>query len=116
MGEKIYCVDLSGEITPIMVRDAIIKCFTMAHSEILDMMKEFHEFKSNEDFEEMERIDISFLVKLKFRELDLDFDNPTKKDLIAVIDKLAEYASSFRKPDIIKKHYTEIMKLIDKLP
>lgn len=115
MAEEIYGVDLSKEITPVMARDAIIKCFIQAHSEVLAMMKEYHEFKSEGEFEEMKKIDVKFLIELKFKEVGADFENPTKKDLIAVLNKLAEFASSFRKPEIIQSHYNEIMRLINKL-
>ena len=115
MNKKIYGVDLSKKITPVMVRDAIIECFVKAHSKILEMMKEYHEFKSEEEFEQMKHINIKYLIKSKFEEIGVDFDNPSKEDLIAVIDKLKDYASNFRKPEIIKKHYSEIMLLINRL-
>lgn len=115
MDKKCYGVDLTKEITPIMVRDAIIGCFVKAHSDILEMMKECHDFKSKEEFEEMKQIDVKLLVKSKFEEVGADFDNPSKKDLIAVIGKLADFARNFRKPEIIKKHYDQIMQLIDRL-
>ena len=56
MNKKIYGVDLSKKITPVMVRDAIIECFVKAHSKILEMMKEYHEFKSEEEFEQMGKV------------------------------------------------------------
>ena len=115
MNKKNYCVDLSKKITPLIVRDAIIECFLIAHSEILEMMKEYHEFKTEKDFEEMKQIDIKLLVKSKFEEIGANFDNPTKENLLEVIDKLAEFATNFRKPEVIKKHYEEINKLINKL-
>ncbi|MCK5334417.1 MAG: hypothetical protein KAJ24_07895 [Candidatus Aenigmarchaeota archaeon] len=115
MDKKCYGVDLSKDITPIMVRDAIIECFVSAHSDVLEMMKECHEFKSRQEFEEMKQIDVKLLIKSKFEEVGADFENPSKKDLIAVIDKLAEFARNFRRPEIIKKHYGQIMQLIDKL-
>jgi len=113
MNKKIYCVDTSKEVTPIMVRDAIIECFIMAHAEILEMMKEFQEFKTKKEFEDMKQLDIRLLVEKQFQELDLDFSNPTKQDLIDVVAKLSEHATNFRKPDVIKKHYNEIMVLIN---
>ena len=115
MAGEIGCADSSKEITPPIVRDAIIACFVSAHSEILDMMKEYHEFRSKEEFEEMEHMDVEFMIKSMFKEMGADFDNPTKKDLKAVIDRLAEYAANFRKPDIIKKHYDEMLQLINRL-
>ncbi len=112
MKECIYGVDTSKKVTPIMVRDAIIDCFKQAHDEILQTMKEYYEFKSEKEFEELKHLNVKFLVESKFEEVGGDFENPSKRDLIKVIDKLAEYASHFRRPEIIKKHYDEIMKLI----
>lgn len=115
MSKKIRACDPSEEITPITVRDTIIQCFTDAHTEILEMMKEYHEFKSEEEFEEMKKMDVKILIQAKFKEIDADFDNPTKDDLLAVISKLADFATSFRKPGIIERHYKEMMALINKL-
>jgi Zn-dependent oligopeptidase len=115
MADLIYGVDPSKPVTPVMVRDAIVDCFIQAHKEILDEMKEYHEFKSEEEFEEMKKMDIKILIKSKFEASGADFDNPTKKSIIGVMDKLAELSINFRKPEIVKKHYEEIMHLVDKL-
>lgn len=115
MNKIIYGCDTTKKITTLGVRDAIIQCFIKAHAEILEMMKEYHEFKSKEEFEEMKKLNIKLLITAKFNEIGADFDNPTKDDLITVITKLAEFATNFRKPEIIKKHTNEITALINKL-
>jgi hypothetical protein len=115
IGKKIYGIDLSGKVTPAMVRDAIIECFVRAHSEVLEMMKEYHKFESDEQFQQMKQLDVKILIKSKFDEIGADFDRPTKEDLAKVIDRLADFASNFRKPEIIKKHYNEIKQLIELL-
>lgn len=115
MSQKIYCVDTSQSVTPEMVRDATVECFIQAHSEVLDSMKEYHEFKSEEEFEDMKKLDVKLLIETKFKELNADFNHPTKEDIINVINKLAEYAANFRKPEIVKKHYDEILTLVNKL-
>ncbi|MBT4647922.1 hypothetical protein HN827_10110 [archaeon] len=115
MDNCIYGVDLSKEVTPIMVRDAIINCFLNAHSEILDEMKEFGDFESEKEFEKMKLFDIKSLIEKYFEEVNGDFDNPTKESLLEVIGKLQEFAKNFRKPKIVNKHSGEIMKLIKKL-
>lgn len=106
----------ADEVTPVVVRDEIIKCFVDAHDEILKSMSEFHDFKSEAEFDEAKKINIKFLIESKFRESGGDFNNPTKKDIMAVLDGLAEYASNFRQPEIIKKHYGNMMELVSKLP
>ena len=115
MDNIIYGIDLSKPVTPVMVRDAIIDCFIQAHKEVLEEMREYHEFKTEEDFEEMKRIDIKLLTKSKFEEAGADFDHPTKEDIVRVMDKLAKFAANFRKPEIVEKHYGEIAQLVEKL-
>lgn len=115
MNKEARACDPSEEITPVTVRDTIIQCFVDAHKEVLEMMKEYHEFKSEEEFEEMKKFDVKFLVKSKFDEIGADFEDPTKENLTEVISKLAEFAASFRKPEIIKRHYAEMTELINKL-
>lgn len=115
MNDKIYNVDLSNEITPGDVRDAILLCFLRAHGEVLKVMKEYHEFESEEEFKEMENLNVSLLIKNIFKKIGADFNNPTKDDLVKVLHELSEYAANFRRPEIIKKHYDEIAALLDKL-
>ena len=115
MGKVLYGVDLSEKITPIMVRDAIIRCFVLAHKEIIDTMDEFAEWGSEEERQKFKKMGGEYVVKKAFDDAGVNFKNPTKEDLIKAINELAKYASNFRKPEIIKKHYGEIKQLIDKL-
>jgi hypothetical protein len=115
MGKVVYGVDLSEKITPTIVRDALIRCFILAHKEIIDTMDEFTEWKSEKEREKFKNMQGEFVVEKAFDDAGVDFESPTKEGLIKVIDALMEYASNFRKPEIIKKHYGEIKQLIDKL-
>jgi hypothetical protein len=114
MGEKIYGVDLSKKVTPAMVRDAIIKCFSEAHQEALDELNKEKGFDSESEKESFKNIQISLIVKYTFDDVNADFDNPKKEDIVKVVEELAKFSSKFRKPEIIKKHYNEIMKLVEK--
>lgn len=108
----IYGVDLSGEITPIQVRDAIIKCFFQAQEEIMGYMKKTTELKP----ETIEELNVDIIIENAFEEAGGDFNNPTKETLIQVIMKLKEYAADvFRDSETIEKHAGEIKQLIDKL-
>jgi hypothetical protein len=78
-------------------------------------MKEYHAFESKEEFEKFKRLDVEYLIKSIFTENSASFDGPTKEELLLVVNKLAEIARNFRSPAIIKKHYSEIKQLIDKL-
>jgi hypothetical protein len=115
MSNCIYGVDVTKEITAVMVRDAIIQCFLKAHSKILEEMKEYDEFKSKEEFERMKLFDVKLLIQKYFEDTDGDFENPTKDSILKVIKKLQEFAVHFRKPEIVKEHTNEIMTLINKL-
>ncbi|MFA5359995.1 MAG: hypothetical protein WC349_03505 [Patescibacteria group bacterium] len=113
MGKKIYDLDISEKITPLMVRDAMLKCFILAHSEALETMKQYGSEMNDQEFEEVKKMNIELFVKKIFEEIEADFNNPKKEDLIKVLDKLAAFSSNFRTPEVIKKHYDEIMELIN---
>ena len=115
MGKLIYGVNPSKKITPIMIRDAIGVCFRKAHKEVLDLMDEFTEWKSDEEREKFRNLEIEMLIKNAFKEANVDYNNPTKEELIRVLDNLAKLASAFRKPDIVGKHYHEMKQLLDKV-
>lgn len=115
MSDCIYGVDVSKEVTPIMVRDAIVECFLKAHSQILNEMKEYGEFESEEEFEHMKLFDVKSQIQIFFEEVDGDFDNPTKNSIIKLLGKLQEFAKKFRNPKIVEKHTKEIMTLVNKL-
>ena len=108
----IYGVDLSGKITPVQVREAIIKCFSQAQEELMEYMRKTTELEPKK----IEKILVDFNIEKAFAETGGDFNNPTKETLTQVINKLKEYAAGvFRDADIIEKHTVEIMQLIDKL-
>ena len=115
MGKELYGVDLSGKITPVMVRDAIIRCFKAAHAEVLEEMNRNKEFRSESERGNFEKIQVDLIVMSVFDDIGADFNNPTKADIIKVLDRLATFAARFRKPEIIRKHYNEIMQLVEKL-
>ena len=120
MGSKndsniIYGVDITKNVTSVMVRDAIIQCFYEAHCHVLDLARETFGHPPEEKFEEMKKSHVTELVQDIFDRIGGDFNNPTKENLIKVVDNLKEFAKIYRKPDIIKKHVSEIIMLINKL-
>lgn len=110
--KKIYGVDLSGEITPIMVRDALLRCFSEAHKKTLE---EGIEDRSLENLKELSDMNAEILIKKYFQEVGGDFENPKKEDFFKVMDKLAEFARAFRAAEVIEKHYGEMMELVERL-
>jgi len=115
MEKEIYGIDLTKEVTPLMVRDAIIVCFVNAHSETLEEMKKDFEFDSKKEFEQMKQLNVEGAIKLQFDKIGADFKNPSKDSLIKVLEGLVKFSANFRGPEIIKKHYDEIKQLIERL-
>lgn len=111
----IYGVDVNKNVTPVMVRDAIIQCFYEAHCNVLDLARETFGHPPEKRFEEMKKSHVRDLVHDVFIKIGGDFNNPTKDNLLKVVENLKEFASIYRKPDVIKKHVSEIILLMDKL-
>jgi hypothetical protein len=111
----IYGVDVTKNVTPVMVRDAIIKCFYEAHCNVLDLARETFGHPPKQKFEKMKKSHIKELVQDIFHKIGGDFNKPTKDNLLKVLQNLKKFATIYRKPDVIKKHVSEIMLLINKL-
>ena len=111
----IYGVDTTENVTPVMVRDAIIQCFYEAHCHVLELARGTFGHPPDKIFDEMKKTHVKDLVQDIFYKIEGDFDNPTKDNLIDVIKHLRGFASIYRKPEIVKKHVSEIMVLIEKL-
>ena len=111
----IYGVDVTKNFDSVMVRDAIIQCFYEAHCNVLELARETFGRPPEKKFEQMKKAHVKELVEDIFTKIGGDFNKPTKDDLLKVLDNLKEFASIYRKPDVIKKHVSEIMILIDKL-
>ncbi len=106
MQKKIYGIDLDQKITPLMVRDALVNCFFEAHCK--DIGLNIKEKDANKDY--CKRI----IVKA-FDETGGNFKNPSKEDILNVMNKLAEFSKNFRNSKTIKEHSEEIMTLVEKL-
>jgi hypothetical protein len=111
----IYGVDVTKNVTPIMVRDAIIRCFYEAHCNVLELARETFGRPPRKKFEEMKKAQVEDLVHDIFDKIGGDFNNPTKDNILQVIENLKDFAKIYRTPDVIKKHVSEIMQLINKL-
>jgi len=106
MCAEIYGIDDSAEITPLMVRDAIVECFRQAHCTDSGVDAGDKDVNKQYCYE---------IVKKAFVDAGADFDNPSKLEILKVMDNLAEFSKKFRDQGVIHKHYEEIMKLINKL-
>jgi hypothetical protein len=108
----LYGVDTCAIVTPVMVRDAVIACFTEAHAKELNELREFGNV-TDEEFEKMKAMNVEGLVKNCFKDTGGDFENPTKTTLMVAIGKLAEFAKNFRDQKVVEEHYQNIQKLIE---
>ena len=106
MTQDIYGVGDKSEITSLMVRDAMVECFRRAHCE-----------DTGVDSSE-EGVNASYcreIVEKAFIDTGVDFEKPTKEGIMKVMGELSKFSEKFRNQEIIKKHYNEIMKLVNKL-
>ncbi len=102
--KKIYGVDLSKKVTPIQVRDAIVKCFISAHCG----STEIKDIGISKDYCER-------MVRKGFNKTGGDYESPTKESIINVMNYLAEFSEYFRGQKEIEKNYKKVMKLVEKI-
>lgn len=103
MGSILYGVDLDSAVTPLIVRDAMIKCFYEAHCQDAGFESGTPEGYCDE------------IVKKSFEDSGDDFGNPTKDSLLRAVEGLVKFSKNFRDPKIIEKHRDQILQLIEKL-
>ena len=102
------------DVTPQKALTLIIDCFYTAQKETYARVKKEMGLVVNSDKELYNNVYASF--SLIFRELGADFKNPTKDNLLEVVDILAERSSSWGTPEeIIEHHKKEVKKLLDAL-
>ena len=69
----IYGVDVTKNVTPVMVRNAIIQCFYEAHSNVLELAKDTFGHPPERKFEEMKKSHVKDLVEDIFDKIGGDF-------------------------------------------
>lgn len=111
----IYGVDTDKPVSPADVRDAIIECFTQAHSEALDDLRNYADDISDDELEQIKRINVRQMIRNFFKESGGNFDNPDKESIMKVLEKLKIFAANFRNPELIARHYSEIITLVSLL-
>lgn len=102
----------SEEVTPNLVRDELLKCFESANKEFMDLMHQ-------PTTEEALRGQVRQFVTGVFQGCGVSFDSPTKTGIVTAIGQCKTNAEAMMGPagaDIIRHHYGEMMKLVDKLP
>jgi len=66
-------------------------------------------------FNEMKKSHVKELIQEIFHKIGGNFNDPTKENLEEVVEHLKKFAKVYRKPEIIKKHVSEIIFLINKI-
>ena len=102
----------ANEITTVLVRDELLKCFESANKEFMEVM---HQPATDAAI----RAQVNQFVTGVFRNCGASFDNPTKGGILTAINQCRANAQSMMGPagtEIINHHYAEMIKLVDRLP
>jgi hypothetical protein len=102
----------ASKVTPILVRDELLKCFESANKEFMEVLKQ-------PATDAAIRAQVNQFVTGVFRNCGVSFDSPTKRGILTAIDQCKANAQSMMGPpgaEIINHHYAEMIKLVDKLP
>jgi len=100
------------DLTPAFVRDELLRCFESAN-------QQFFEILGQPVTDEQLRAQVREFVTGVFRQCGVRFETPTKKGIRTAIDQCktnAEDMMGDKGADIIRRHYAEMSKLVDRLP
>lgn len=99
--------------TPVRVRSLLIDCFFEAQKST--MLNAGQSLGTKTD-EETLRSNVEGVIRMGFKEVGADFDNPNKETLSTVLDVLARKASAWGTPKEIIEHHKQMMiEIIGKL-
>ena len=101
-----------NRITPILVRNELLRCFESANRELMNLLNQ-------PITDEALQTQVRQFVNGIFQKCGVSFENPTKLGIVTAIGECKKNAEAMMGPqgaDIIQHHYTEMMKLVEKLP
>lgn len=102
----------ASSVTPILVRDELLKCFESANKEFMEVL---HQPATDAAI----RAQVHQFVTGVFQNCGVSYENPTKSGILEAIGQCKSNAEAMMGPagsSIIAHHYTEMKKLVDKLP
>jgi hypothetical protein len=102
---------LDEEVTPTFVRDELLKCFESANGEFAELL---HQPLSDQQLKEQ----VKSFVEGVFSQCGVSYVAPTKDGILTAISECrrnAEQMMGSRGTEIIDHHYSEMMKLVDRL-
>ncbi len=100
------------QVTPTFVRDELLKCFESANKEFMNVLNQ----PTND---QALKAQVRQFVSGSFQTCGASFDQPTKNGIVSAIGQCkanAEAMMGEKGAVIIRHHYDEMMKLVDKLP
>jgi len=100
------------KVTPTLVRDELLKCFESANKEFMNVLNQPTDDK-------VLKAQVRQFVTGTFQSCGASFDQPTKDGIITAIGQCkanAEAMMGEKGANIIRHHYDEMMKLVNKLP
>ena len=101
----------SLRVTPELVRDELLVCFESAN-------REFAQIMAQPITDEALKGQVKMFVESVFQKCGASYTNPTKWGIITAIGECKSNAEQMMGPqgaDIIKHHYEEMMKLVNRL-
>ena len=102
----------ADETTPRLVRDELLRCFESANREFMHLLNQ-------PITDEALRSQVQQFVHGVFQNCGVSYEDPTRQGILTAINECKKNAESMMGPqgaDIIKHHYGEMMKLVEKLP
>jgi hypothetical protein len=100
------------KVTPLLVRDELLKCFESANKEFMHVLNQ----PTND---EMMKTQVRQFVTGSFQSCGASFEHPTKEGIVNAIGQCktnAEAMMGEKGAGIIRRHYDEMMKLVNELP
>ena len=99
------------DVTPVFVRDELLKCFESANGEFMRVLNQ-------PVTDEQLKAQVKQFVEGVFQQCGASYVSPTKEGIVTAIGQCKENAEQMmgtKGADIINHHYTEMMKLVNRL-
>lgn len=107
-----YVAPEAQKVTPEFVRDELLNCFESAN-------RQFSKLLNQPVTDDVLRQQVKDFVRSAFSSCGASFENPTKANILMAINQCRTNAENMMGPQgarIIRHHYDEMMKLVNKLP
>jgi hypothetical protein len=99
------------KVTPVFVRDELLKCFESANGEFANIL---HQPVTDEQLKQQ----VKSFVEGVFSQCGVSYISPTKEGIVDAISECKRNAEQMMGPQgatIIQHHYSEMMKLVNRL-